>query len=247
MPHDAREGEQPPYLDEACNLETLGCDPPNREAWVPSQSPNMTPAKTSPAMASIYSQSPIPSVKSPWTSAYDSLSREILDFVPVSSVSVPGSCSSILETVLPTPASLGYSETAIMPSSTDFMANTLKPAHDNHEGHKRTLSRPMPIMMVKEPIGELSFARGTIIVKDSKGIEFPLQCNQVKITADPSSEKTGMTGYRVEGTALMNVNSPAGGLFQYELPTSASTQGSQEISRNMLVMQSPPDHSTDFT
>ena len=241
MAFDAREGEKSLHHEEAYDSETLGHDPPNREAWAPSQSPDMTPAKTSPATVSIYSQSPIPSVKSPWTSAYDSLSRDILDLVPASSVSVPRSCSSTLETVLPTPTSLGCSE--IMPSPTDLIANSLKPAHD-HEGHKRNPSRPMPIMMVKEPIGELSFARGTIIVKDSKGIEFPLQCTQVKITADPSSEKTGMTGYRFEGTGLMNVNSPAGGLFQYEVPTSASTQGSQDIPRNM---QSPPNASTAFS
>lgn len=245
MSHDTRDREESPH-HEARDWETLGYDPPNRETWVSSQSPDMTPAKTSPATVSIYSQSPIPSVKSPWTSAYDSLSRDILDLIPTSSVSVPGSSSYTLETVLPTPTSLGYSETKIMPSPTDFMANPLKAAHDD-EGHKRNLSRPMPIMMVKEPIGDLSFARGTIIVKDSKGIEFPLQCTQVKITADSSSEKTGMTGYRIEGTALMNVDSPAGGLFQYEVPISASTQGSEEISRNMLVMQSPPDSSTGFT
>lgn len=245
MPFDARENEKSLHHEEAYDSETLGYDPPNREAWAPSQSPDMTPAKTSPATVSIYSQSPVPSVKSPWASAYESLSRDILDLVPESSVSVPGSSSSTLETVLPTPTSLGYSETAIMPSPTDVMANPLK-ATDDHEGHKRTLSRPMPIMMVKEPIGDLNFARGTIIVKDSKDIEFPLQCSQVKITPETSS-KRGMTGYRIEGTALMNVNSPAGGLFQYEVPTSASTQGSQEISRNMLFMQSPPDPSTGFT
>ena len=245
MPHDARETVESLHHEEACDSERVGYDSPNREASPP-QSPVLTPAKTSPATVSMYSQSPIPSVKSPWTSTYESLSRDILEPVPASSLPEPGSSSSILVTVLPTPTSLGHSETAIMPSPTDFMANPLQATHDL-EGHKRTLSRPMPIMMVKEPMGDLSFARGTIIVKDSKGIEFPLQCTHVKITADPSSEKTGMTGYCIEGTALMNVDSPAGGLFQYEVPASASTQSSQGISRNMLIMQSPPDPSTGFT
>lgn len=246
MPQDAWKSEEPPHYEEACNLETSGYNPSTRDAWVPSEHPESTPAKTSPAMTSIYSLSPIPSVKSPCINGYEALSQAILEPERESSVSVPGSSCSTLETVLPTPKSFGHSETATMPSPTHFSAYPLKPAHE-HEGHKRNLSRPMPIMMVKEPIGELSFARGTIIVKDSKGIEFALQCSQVEITPDTSSEKRGMMGYRIEGTALMNVNSPAGGLFQYEVPTSASTQGSQEASRNMLVVQSPPDPSTGFS